>query len=78
MAEIKSELNGEMQKIAQEQKETIDANKKEVEAKVKKAEEQIEEDEVKACVAWMIDRVSQDYMDDKFEEALQEVAGSID
>lgn len=27
---------------------------------------------------WMIDRVSQDYIDDKFEEALQEVAGSID
>jgi hypothetical protein len=78
MKALEFKLQRQAEDSQKKQEEVIDTNKKELKADLKKAEDQIEEDEVKACAAWMIDRVSQDYMDDKFEEALQEVAGSID
>ena len=55
---------------AKKQEEKIAENKKQTDEKIQKQQEQIEEDEIKILMNWMMDRVSQDYIDDKYEEAL--------
>lgn len=68
---------------------TQDDTKKKQDDYIKKMEEEFKEEqkehkdrlddqEVKAVMSDLMNRVTQDHMDDKFEEALHEVATSID
>ena len=60
------------------QQEDFENFKKEVKEKLDKHEKRLDEAELNMVMQEMINKVAQDHMDDKFEEALKEVAKGID
>lgn len=78
LAKIEGDIAKNMQDATAKQEEELKKIENDVKADVKEQKERIDDTEVKITMNEMINKVALDLMDDKFEEALQEVATSID
>ncbi len=78
LTKLQDNINKALDDGSKKQQEELKKLEEEVKKDVKKQKERIDDGEVKAVMAEMINKVAQDYMDNKYEEALIEVSGSID